>query len=73
MKIILGLFLLALILLHQDFWWHDRYTPLIFGFVPVGLAWHVGISLAAGLLWFLTVMFAWPHELDDVEAEGGDQ
>ncbi len=65
-----------LALLHQDFWWWDDSDTLVFGFVPVGLAYHAVLSLAAGLLWALAVKFCWPA---DVEVEntpagqGGDQ
>jgi hypothetical protein len=54
----------ALLILHQDNWfWAD--TTLVFGFLPVGLAYHMGISLAAGITWFLATRFAWPDELAD--------
>ena len=62
--------------LHQDFWWWDD-TTLVLGFLPVGLAYHAGFSIAAGLLWFGAVKFAWPSELEqwanesDADAEGG--
>ena len=43
---------LLLVVLHQDFWnWdNDRWCS---GFLPVTLAYHAGISLAAGVVWFL--------------------
>ncbi len=54
---------LALAVLHYDFWyWDDR--TLVFGFMPIGLAYHAGFSLVAGLAWFLAVRFAWPSELE---------
>ena len=53
--------LIALMALHQDLWlWDDR--SLIFGFLPVGLAYHAGISLAATALWFSVARLAWPEE-----------
>ncbi len=52
--------LIGLILLHHDWWYWDDAT-LVFGFLPVGLAYHVGISLAAGGLWAWAVFFAWPE------------
>ncbi len=60
--------IVALAVLHQDNWWWDDKT-LVFGFMPVGLFWHALISLAAGLSWGLVVLFAWPHELDEIEEE----
>ena len=54
---------LALAILHYDFWyWDDR--TLVFGFMPIGLAYHAGFSLVAGLVWFLAVRFAWPSDLE---------
>ncbi len=54
---------IALAFLHYDFWyWDDR--TLVFGFMPIGLAYHAGFSLAAGLVWLLAVRFAWPANLE---------
>jgi hypothetical protein len=48
-----------LFLLHHDFWlWNDK--SLLLGFLPVGLAWHMGYSVAAAILWALATRFAWP-------------
>lgn len=55
---IAGLVLLLLIL-HQDNWfWSDG--TLVFGFMPIGLLWHAGISIAASATWFLATKIAWP-------------
>ena len=59
--------LLALAILHHDFWWWADRT-LLFGWIPIGLAWHVGISLAAGLLGLVAIRFCWPRWLDDEDA-----
>lgn len=61
--LVYGLIVL-LAVLHQDFWWWDDSDTLVFGFVPVGLAYHAGLSLAAGLLWALAVKFCWPADVD---------
>jgi len=54
---------LTLAVLHQDFWlWSDRH--LVFGFMPIGLAYHALFSLAAATMWALAVKFAWPTELE---------
>jgi hypothetical protein len=56
--VIAGLVLLLLIL-HQDNWfWTDG--TLVFGFVPIGLVWHAGISIAAAGTWLLATKIAWP-------------
>jgi len=65
----------ALFLLHQDsWWWSDR--SLVLGFLPIGLAYHAGFSLAAGLVWALACKFAWPDEIEAwaaEESEGASQ
>lgn len=53
---------IALIVLHQDFWFWDTYEPLVFGFLPIGLAYHVGLSIAAAIVWFLATKFCWPAD-----------
>ena len=77
MKVVVVFLILALCVLHHDLWnWdvpgplpeeptaEDRNRGLVFGFMPIGLAWHTGISIAAGLVWWLAVQYCWPHELD---------
>lgn len=66
MKAVIYLLIALLIILHQDNWLWDKQT-LVFGFMPIGLLYHVGISLAAAFTWYLATIFAWPA--DDVEEE----
>lgn len=62
-KVVWGLVIL-LAILHWDFWyWDDR--TLLFGFLPIGLAYQAGFSLAAAMVWALAVRFAWPSELEE--------
>lgn len=56
--------IVLLALLHQDFWWWNDSETLVCGFMPVGLAYHAGVSVAAGLLWALAVKYCWPHDAD---------
>ena len=65
-KLVYALIVLLLIV-HQDFWWWDTYDPLVFGFIPIGLAYHAGVSLAAAILWALAIRYCWPAGLDDEE------
>jgi uncharacterized protein DUF3311 len=52
-----------LAILHFDFWfWSDR--TLLFGFLPIGLGYHAGFSIACGFVWLLAVKFAWPEDLE---------
>jgi hypothetical protein len=65
--------------LHQDFWfWRTArltiaflgiYDWMPFGFVPIGLFYHACFSVAASLLMWLLVKFAWPSHLEE-EIEG---
>lgn len=63
-KLVWGAVLL-LVILHQDVWFWDTFEPLVFGFIPVGLAYHALISLLAGLVWFLATKFCWPEGLEE--------
>lgn len=58
-----------LIVLHQDFWNWYTYLPLVLGFIPIGLAWHVGISLLSGVISYLAVTYCWPRDVDVLEQE----
>ena len=61
---------LVLAVLHQDFWsWDD--TTLVWGFLPVGLAYHAAFSIAAGLLWASVVRWSWPADLE-VDGDGDE-
>ncbi len=65
---VIAAIIVTLIVLHQDFWWWDDHHPLVFGFIPIGLAWHAGISLAAVLTAFLAVKFCWPAEVEEIDS-----
>ncbi|MDA1045073.1 MAG: DUF3311 domain-containing protein [Verrucomicrobia bacterium] len=61
MKKVVYLLAIVLAVLHQDFWlWDDQ--SIVFGFMPIGLAYHVTISLLSALVWALAVKFAWPSQ-----------
>jgi uncharacterized membrane protein len=71
-KFLITLLILAVFLLHQDFWnWKNG--GLLFGVLPVGLAYHVGFALAAAGLMAVLVRCAWPAELDRPEREPEDK
>jgi hypothetical protein len=61
------LFLLVALVyaVHQDCWNWLRIRPLLFGFLPVGLAYHVGYTLLASATLALLVKYAWPAHLED--------
>jgi hypothetical protein len=61
-----------LFVLHHDFWWWAD-DQIVLGFMPVGLAWHAGFSIAAALLWLAALKFAWPSEIEEWAAEPTDE
>jgi len=59
-----GLAVAGLYVLHQD-WWNWRVArPLVFGFLPVGLAYHALFTLATVLLMAAAVKWLWPKHLE---------
>ena len=68
-KFLVVALILLLAILHQDFWWWDS-KELVFGFMPIGLAWHTGLSLAAGIVGWIAVLFCWPKTLDEEDGDG---
>ena len=51
-------------IVHFDFWaWDD--DTLVFGFVPMALAFHAALSVAAAVAWLLVVRFAWPDGTEE--------
>ncbi|GIK16743.1 MAG: hypothetical protein BroJett003_17070 [Planctomycetota bacterium] len=61
--------LMLLAILHQDFWWRDDHRTLVFGFLPVSLAYHIGVSIAACLLWGLACRYCWPRDLEVTDGD----
>jgi len=57
---------LAVYVLHQDSWNWAKAEPLVFGFLPVGLAYHAGYSILAAITMAVLVKFAWPKHLENV-------
>ena len=64
-KLILVLVVVALYILHQDIWFWRTPHPLVFGFLPIGLFYHACFSVAAALVMWMLVTFAWPGHLED--------
>jgi hypothetical protein len=63
-KIIATAIIIVLYALHQDLWLWRQARPLVFGVLPVGLAYHVGYALVTSLALWLLVRLAWPANLD---------
>ena len=72
-RTLLVIVVLALYILHQDVWFWRTARPLVFGFIPIGLFYHACFSVAASLLMWLLVKYAWPahleQEIEHKEAE----
>jgi hypothetical protein len=69
---LLLLAVLAVYLIHQDFWNWVQVEPLLFGFLPIGLWYHAAYSLLASALMWLLVKFAWPKSLEEIERKQRD-
>ena len=64
---LLAVLVIVLIIFHQDFWNWSAVQPLLFGCVPVGLWYHALFCVAAAILMWLLVTFAWPTHLETLE------
>jgi hypothetical protein len=67
--VVLTSLVIAVYVLHQDCWNWKQAEPLVFGFLPIGLAYHGAYSLLAAVMMWVLVKFAWPKELDEMESE----
>ena len=65
MKTPILLLLITYYALHQDFWNWTAARPLIFGFVPIGLMYHVLYAAGAAVLMVFLVRWAWPEGLEE--------
>ena len=65
-RILLTLAIVVLYVLHQDAWFWRTARPLVFGFLPIGLAYHAAYCLAAALLMWALTTFAWPTDVESL-------
>jgi hypothetical protein len=49
----------AVYLLHQDFWFWRNARPFLFGFLPIGLSYHLFYALLCSALMVLVVKLTW--------------
>jgi len=68
-KCLLTVMVVAVYVLHQDFWNWKKAEPLVFGFLPVGLAYQAGYSILAAVMMAVLVKFDWPAHLETIEPE----
>ena len=50
--------------LHQDLWFWRVARPLVFGFLPIGLAYHAAYTIAVSVVLAWLVKRHWPSHLD---------
>ncbi len=73
-RILLALVVLALYVLHQDFWFWRTAHPFVLGFIPIGLFYQGCFSVAATLVMWLLVTYAWPGHLErEVEQRASEE
>jgi hypothetical protein len=66
-KTLVFLLILAVYVAHQDLWNWRNYDPMIFGFLPIGLAYQAAYSIACAVLMAILVKTVWPKHLEDQE------
>jgi hypothetical protein len=64
-SVLLGLAIATLYALHQDVWFWRTAHPLVFGFLPVALAYHAVYCVAASVLMWVLTKVAWPSHLEE--------
>lgn len=69
MKSLVTLLVVALFVLHQDFWYWDAIEPLAFGCLPPGIWYHGLLSIAAAVVWWLATTYCWPKDVDVAEQQ----
>jgi hypothetical protein len=60
--VVLAVLVTAVYLFHQDLWFWHRATPIVFGVLPIGLAYHAMYSIVVAGVMGLLVRYAWPGE-----------
>ena len=71
-KFLLFLLIALVYLAHQDLWNWGKSAPLLFGFLPPGLAYHAGYSVLCAVMMAVLVKVAWPKSLEAAEETGAD-
>ena len=71
--VILLIAFVVMFMLHQDVWWWTDDT-LVFGFLPISMAYHIFFSFVTAAFWWAATKWAWPAKLEswaDAGSEGG--
>ena len=72
MKYALVLMVIIVYALHQDIW-NWRNGDLVFGILPMGLAYHAGFSALGAVMMAVLVKFAWPEHLEQAAADAPER
>jgi hypothetical protein len=72
-KFLIFVFIALVYAAHQDFWNWKSSGPLVFGFLPIGLAYHAGFSVLCAIMMAVLVNVAWPKHLEADEAPTTDK
>lgn len=72
-QLLLVLLVVVLYVLHQDVWFWRTATPLLFGFLPIGITYHVCFTLAVSALMWLLVKVAWPAHLEERQGDRANE
>ncbi len=72
-KFLLFLLVALVYLAHQDLWNWGKSAPLLFGFLPPGLAYHAGYSVLCAIMMAILVKVAWAKSLETEEKVGADK
>jgi hypothetical protein len=68
---LVAILLLAFFALHQDTWFWTASEPLVFGVLPVGLAYHAAYTLAVSVVMAALVHRHWPAHLEEPSPREG--
>ena len=63
-KLAIAFAIITIYLLHQDVWFWRTARPLVFGFLPIGLAYHALYCVVVAILMWVLTAVAWPSHLD---------
>lgn len=64
-RFLLCILVVVLYVLHQDIWFWRTARPLLFGFLPIGIWYHLGFTIAVSLVMWLLIKQAWPAHLEE--------
>jgi hypothetical protein len=64
-KLLLLILVIAVYVIHQDYWNWNKTEPLVFGCLPIGLAYHAAYSILCAITMWILVKTVWPTHLEE--------